>query len=126
MAYGIYAGGHLGPAFALLAVAAGVNLTLHGRPPTAAAWLVAGGLAAYLVGTRVFLATEQETVGRLLRAVAIAATVCLGLLQHVVSPSAVLAVVAVWAVGAAALVSARRTRLLRQLTSNPLSLFHSG
>jgi low temperature requirement protein LtrA len=126
MAYGIYAGGHLGPAFALLAIAAGVNLTLHGHPPTAASWLVAGGLAAYLVGTRAFRNTQETLFGRLLRAFATAATVCIGLLQHVISPSAVLAVIAVWAVGAAALVSLRKPRLLSQLASNPLSLFHSG
>ena len=34
--------------------------------------------------------------------------------------------IAVWAVGAAALVSLRKPRLLSQLASNPLSLFHSG
>src|SRR5262249_45585432 len=36
MAYGLYAGGHLGPAFALLTVAAGVGLTLTGHAATAA------------------------------------------------------------------------------------------
>src|SRR6185312_2603811 len=33
MAYGLYAGGHLSPAFALLTMAAGVSLALSGKAP---------------------------------------------------------------------------------------------
>jgi low temperature requirement protein LtrA len=126
MAYGVYAGGHLSPAFALLAIAAGVNLTLHGHPPTAAAWLISGGLATYLVGTRAFRSAQPRLATQLLRVATVAATVLLGLLGRALGPSGVLAVIALWAVGAAAVVSARRSQMLGRLVADPFSIFHSG
>lgn len=124
MAYGIYAGGHLPTAFALLLVAAGVNLSLHDEPPVAAAWLVSAGLAAYFVGTRGFtVAGEDRWYVRVLRPLAIAATVCLALLHRVLSPATVVVVAAVWAVGAAVIVSLRAPSVMRRLRENPLRLF---
>jgi low temperature requirement protein LtrA len=124
MAYGIYAGGHLPTAFALLLVAAGVNLSLHDDPSVAAAWLVSAGLAIYFVGTRGFtVAGEDRWYVRLLRPLAIAATVCLGLLHRVLSPTTVVVVAAVWAVGAAVIVSLRAPEVMRRLRENPLRLF---
>jgi low temperature requirement protein LtrA len=38
MAYGLYADGHLSPAFSLLAMAAGVSLAITGHASQAAAW----------------------------------------------------------------------------------------
>ena len=124
MAYGIYAGGHLAPAFALLAIAAGVSLSLHGHSSRAAGWFVAAGLAAYLIGTRAFPTMRGTVFGRVLRFVGMAATVCLGLLERVLSPTAVVAAVTLWAVGAAAIVSWRRPGVLSRLSDDPLSLFH--
>lgn len=49
MAYGLYAGGHLVPAFSLLTMAAGVSLVLSGSAHAAAAWFITGGLASYLL-----------------------------------------------------------------------------
>ncbi len=125
LAYGIYAGGHVAPAFALLAVAAGVNLSLHPHPPTGAAWLVSGGLAAYLLGTRAFLSTGSSRFVQLLRLLPIAITVCLALLQAVLIPAGVVAVLAGWSVLAAAIVSYRGPAVLDRIAADPFSLFRS-
>jgi low temperature requirement protein LtrA len=123
VAYGIYAAGHLSPAFALLAIAAGVNLSLHDQPPTAAAWLVSGGLAAYLVGSRAFLSVGRQRFGRLIQVLTLAATVNLAQLHRLLPATAVIAILALWAVGAATIVSARRGGLLARIAANPLSIF---
>ena len=124
-AYGIYAGGHLSPAFALLAIAAGVNLSLHEHPPNVAAWLVSGGLAVYLIGTRAFLTTGHAALGRVLRMLTLATTVCLGFLARTLPPANVVAVVSLWAVGVAIVVSRRQPRLLQRVIDDPLALFRT-
>ncbi len=60
LAYSLYAVGHLMPAFALVLVAGGVNLSLHEPAPHAAAWFTTTGLAMYLAGTRVFSAASRR------------------------------------------------------------------
>jgi low temperature requirement protein LtrA len=116
LAHSLYAAGHLIPAFALLVVAAGVNLSLHEHPPAAASWLTTIGLAAYLAGTRAFTASSNRRwYAVALRFVAMAATVCLALLDRVLVAPAVVAVAAGWAVGAAAIVTAFRGRLAQRL-----------
>ncbi|MDT7800425.1 MAG: hypothetical protein QOI78_3858 [Actinomycetota bacterium] len=125
LAYFLYAGGHLIPAFSLLLVAAGVDLSLHESPPTSAAWFITIGLTTYLTGTRVFATTSQHWYVNVLQFAALAATVCLALLRHVLSAPAVVAVIAVWAVGAAALSSRLRHRTLEDLTSDPAAFFHA-
>ncbi|GAA1742546.1 low temperature requirement protein A [Luedemannella helvata] len=124
MAYGIYAGGHVPPAFGLLLIAAGVNLSLHDAPPTAATWFVSAGLAAYMVGTRGFtLGVERRWYARLLRTLVVVATVCLALLHRVVSAPTVVVLVAVWAVAVAALVTVRGPVVMRHLREHPLRFF---
>jgi len=124
-AYGIYAGGHLGPAFGLLAIAAGVNLSLHEHPPTAAAWLLSVGLAVYLIGTRAFMVTRGRRFGGVVRLLLIASTVGLALLRLVLSPSAVVLVITVWALGFALFVSRTGPDLLRRIAADPLSIFRT-
>jgi low temperature requirement protein LtrA len=123
MAYGLYAGGHLSPAFALLVVAAGVNLLLTDHPPRAAVWLVSAGLAAYLVGTRAVGSTQGGRFARLAGLATVAATVGLALLRPVLTPTGVLVAVAFWAIGVAAFVSAQGPRRLRLVAADPVSLF---
>jgi len=121
MAYAIYAGGHLLPAFSLILMAAGVNLSLNGEPPVASAWLVTGGLASYLAGTRAFTAAGiHHWRARLTGGVAVLATASIAVLHNIMPMPAVIAVTAVWAVGACVLVSRRRVDVLRQLQENPL------
>ncbi|MFC7484678.1 low temperature requirement protein A [Luedemannella flava] len=124
MAYGIYAGGHLPPAFALLLIAAGIDLSLHDDPPVAATWLVSIGLAVYLVGTRGFtIGALPHWYLRALRVLLVTATVCLALLHLLVSPPIVVTIIAVWAVLAAVVVTVRAPIALRRLRENPLHLF---
>jgi low temperature requirement protein LtrA len=126
MAYGLYAGGHLSPAFALLAVAAGVSLALHGEAADAAPWLVTGGVAAYLAGSRALVTPAQVRFGRLLRLLILAATVALALLAQLISAAGVVLVVAVWAAAIGAFVSWRLPQRMAQVTSDPLSYLRSG
>jgi low temperature requirement protein LtrA len=119
----LYAGGHLLPAFALLLVAAGVDLSLHESPPPAAAWFVTAGLAAYLVGTRAYSAGSRRWYAGAAKAAAPAATVCLALLGHVLPAPAVVAVVAVWAAVVAAASAALRHRVLESLGDDPAAFF---
>jgi low temperature requirement protein LtrA len=124
MAYTIYAGGHVLPAFSLLIIAAGVNLSMHENPPDAAAWLVSCGLAAYLFGTRAFTTGTVSGVRvRALRALVIVLTVSLALLYRVMPTVGVVAITAGWAVLAAVVASARSAAVLRQLRDNPLHVF---
>ena len=123
LAYGLYAGGHLGPAFSLLAIAAGVNLVLHEHPTSAAVWLVTAGLGGYLIGTRAVSTTTGNRTGRWLGLALVIATVCLALLQHVIAATGVVAVTAVWAVGIAVVVSRRdRTGCARSRPTRSASL----
>ena len=119
LAHSLYAAGHLTPAFALLVVAAGVYLSLHEHPPAAAAWLTTVGLAAYLAGTRVFASSTRRWYAAALRILAMGATVCLALLERVLVAPAVVAVTALWAVGAATIVTLFRHRFAQHLHPHP-------
>ncbi|MBE8518535.1 low temperature requirement protein A [Amycolatopsis sp. H6(2020)] len=121
LAYSLYAGGHLPPAFALLLMAAGVNLSLHEAPPHAAAWFTTAGLAIYLAGTRVFAAGSHRWYAALARAAALAATVSLAFLDRVLPAPAVVLVIAVWAVGTAAVTAVIRHRSLARLDEDPVA-----
>jgi len=122
LAYGLYAGGHIPPAFALLSVAAGVALSLVDHPPRAAPWLVAGGMALFLAGSRVVLIFGRRR-GQMLQPLVLAGTVCLGLLGRWIGAPGVLVVAAVWAVGLGALVSRQGPEFLRRVIADPLVLF---
>lgn len=126
LAYFLYAGGHLIPAFSLLLVAAGVDLSLHESPPVSAAWFVTAGLTAYLMGTRVFSMRPRKWYVNLLQIAALAATVNLALLRHVLSAPAVVAVIAVWAVISAAISARVRDGVLEDLADNPAAFFHAS
>jgi low temperature requirement protein LtrA len=119
LAYSLYAAGHLPPAFALLMIAAGVNLSLQAPAPTAAAWFVTAGLTIYLIGTRVFAAGPRRWYLALLRVAVLAATVCLALVDRLLPAPGVVAVVAVWAIGAAAMAGRVRHRALDRLGDTP-------
>jgi low temperature requirement protein LtrA len=121
LANNLYAAGHLVPAFSLLAIAAGVNLALHADPPTAAPWLVTGGLTGYIAGTRALSALRRQWYAGLARVLVLAATAGLALLQHVLTAPAVVVVTAGWAAGAAAVVTWSRRGVLRRLGDDPLA-----
>ena len=125
MAYGLYAGGHLGPAFSLLTMAAGVSLVLSGEAPAAAAWFIAGGLASYLLGTRVVVVDRSLRFDSLRRAAVAVATACLAFLEPVISATGVVMVTGAWAVAIAAYVTRRFPGLLKDVTADPLSYFGS-
>ena len=97
LAYLLYAGGHLTPAFSLLLVAAGVGLSFQEHPPGTAAWLMTVGLAVYLGGTRVFSAGSRRWYA---------------------APA--------WAVVCAAAVTALRQGTLRRLLAGPIAFLRSG
>lgn len=123
MAYGLYAGGHLAPAFSLLVVAAGVNLVLTEHPPATAAWLVSAGLGGYLLGTRAVGSLGRWRLSRVIGLVTVAATVCLAFLRPLLTTTGVLAVVTAWAIGVALFVSWQRPARLSRVTADPFSLF---
>ncbi|MGW5720065.1 low temperature requirement protein A [Amycolatopsis sp. NPDC003865] len=126
LAYSLYAGGHLFPAFALLLIAAGVNLSLHESPPQAAGWFTTAGLALYLSGTRVFSAGPAERwYGELARTAAMAATVCLALLGRVLPAPAVIVVIAVWTVGSTFVAAGIRHRALDRFGADPVAFLRS-
>lgn len=126
LAYSLYAGGHLFPAFALLLIAAGVNLSLHESPPQAAGWFTTVGLTLYLSGTRVFSAGPAERWwGGMARIAALAATVCLALLGRVLPAPAVVVVVAAWAVGSTVVASGIRHRALDRFGADPVAFLRS-
>jgi hypothetical protein len=126
MAYGLYAGGHLSPAFALLTIAAGVSLALSGHAPPAAAWFITAGLAVYLVGSRALTTDQFPRLGQLIRAAAVVVTVCLALLRPLISTTGVVLLAAAWAVAIAAYVSWRAPGRLKGIAANPLAYFQPG
>lgn len=106
-AYALYAGGHLIPASALLAVAAGFSLGIGDDPPRASGWLIAAGLTGFVFGTRavaIRATTLRAWAGRLVVA---AGTVCLALLQPLITTTGVLVLATACAVVAALYVSSR-------------------
>ena len=126
LAYSLYAAGHLTPAFALVVIAAGVNLSLHEDPPGTAAWFITAGLTIYLGGTRVFSSGARRWYTPLVRLAAIAATVDLALLERVLIAPAVVAVAAGWAVGAAVVVTVSQRGALRRLEKDPVAFFRDA
>jgi low temperature requirement protein LtrA len=121
LAYSLYAIGHLTPAFSLLVVAAGVSLSLHEEPPSAAPWLITGGLTAYLVGTRSFSTRSESRAVRIGTLAVLVLTACLALLGRFLSAPVVVAIAAVWAVLAAIAVTVLRRRLVARLGDVPLA-----
>lgn len=121
LAYSLYAGGHLTPAFALLLVAAGLNLSLHDSPPAAAAWLLTSGLMIYIAGTRVFSADPGRWYQRVARVASLVVTVNLAHLGRILPAPAVVVVVAVWGVGMTAVSTVVRRRAIESLGDNPLA-----
>jgi low temperature requirement protein LtrA len=124
MAYGLYAGGHLGPAFSLLTMAAGVSLVLSGSAHAAAAWFITGGLASYLLATRAVATDPSARFGELARMAVVAVTVCAAFLEPLITPTGVLLVITAWATAIAAYVTWRFPDRLRGVTADPLSYFH--
>jgi low temperature requirement protein LtrA len=123
MAYGIYAGGHLSPAFALLAMSAGVTLTISGESPSAAAWLITGGLGMYVAGSQVIPGDSVTRVARVLRPAVIPVTICLAFLKPVISITGVVLVAALWAAGIAAYATWRTPARLNVIKADPLTYF---
>lgn len=121
LAYSLYAGGHLLPAFSLLLIAAGVDLSLHEDPPGTAPWFVTVGMAVYFGGTRAFSSSARSAWVRLLRLLATAATVCLALLGLVLPAPGVVVAAAAWAVGAAVLVTVLRRDRLGRVDADPMA-----
>lgn len=126
LAYSLYAGGHLTPAFALLLVAAGMDLSLHESPPPAAAWLLTAGLGAYLAGTRMFAGGTRRWYQRWARVAAVAATVCLAFLDGLLPAPATVVVIAGWGVAAAAVSSVLRRRSAEDFDDDPLAFLLQG
>lgn len=125
LAYSLYAGGHLMPAFSLLLIAGGVNLSLHESPPQAAMWFTTAGVTMYLAGTRVFAVGSRRWYFGLARIAALVATTCLALLDRVLPAPAVVVVIAAWAVGAAAVTAVLRGRTRDRLDDDPLTFLES-
>ncbi|HEX5740064.1 MAG TPA: hypothetical protein VFY17_00740, partial [Pilimelia sp.] len=119
-AYGLYAGGQLGPSFALLVLAAGISLALGSDPPPAAGWLITVGVAGFLAGTRVVAAATARRFGRLFHVAGILGVVFLALLQQWITATGVLVGATAWTVAMAAVVSAQHPHLLRRLAAEPI------
>ncbi|MCK9897209.1 low temperature requirement protein A [Frankia sp. AgB32] len=122
MAYGLYAGGHLSSAFALLCVAMGVSLALGGEAPPPAVWFLTGGFAAYLQSTR-SLSTGLTRFGPLPRLAVVAITVCLAFLEPLVSTTGLVLIVAAWAVAIAAYVTWHAPEHLKNIAADPTVYF---
>jgi low temperature requirement protein LtrA len=123
LAYGLYAGGHLSPAFALLTMSAGVSLVLSGDSPQAAAWFVTGGLAVYLVGTRVVLTSRPVRFERQLRWAVAGATASLAFLTPLITAAGVVLVTTGWAAAVAAYETGRAPGRLKDIVADPLAFF---
>jgi low temperature requirement protein LtrA len=121
LAYSLYAGGHLVPAFALVLMAAGVNLSLQEPAPHAAAWFTTTGLTLYLAGTRVFAGGFRRWYLGLARIALLAATVCLAFLDRVLPAPAVVVVIAAWAVAGTAAATRIRDRALDRFGEDPVA-----
>jgi low temperature requirement protein LtrA len=119
LAYSLYAAGHLVPAFALLMVAAGVNLSLQEPAPPTAAWFVTAGLTVYLIGTRAVADGTRRWYVVLARIAVLAGTVCVALLERVLPAPVVIVVIAVWAVAIAAVAGSIRHKALDRLGDDP-------
>jgi low temperature requirement protein LtrA len=102
MARAIFAVGHMLPSFALLITAAGVGLLLEDDPPHIAAWLACVGVGIYLLGTRVFLASDRRVSG-LARALLLVATFQLARLAPAIGAYAYVWLLAAWVVMCAVL-----------------------
>ncbi|WP_410671512.1 low temperature requirement protein A [Amycolatopsis sp. cmx-4-68] len=121
LAYSLYAGGHLFPAFALVLVAAGVNLSLQEPAPATAAWFTTTGLTLYVAGTRVFSGGFRRWYLGVARIAVLAATVCLAFLGRVLPAPAVVVVIAVWAVAGTAATTRIRHRALDRFGEDPVA-----
>jgi low temperature requirement protein LtrA len=130
MAYGLYAAGHLSPAFALLAMSAGVSLAITGHAPQDSAWFTTGGLAAYLLGSRVMflgktpgLTGKSREFGPLPRLALAAVVVCVALLEPYISAAGVVLVSAVLAIVIAGDLTWRMPGRMQGIAADPLSYF---
>jgi low temperature requirement protein LtrA len=121
LAYSLYAAGHLFPAFALVLIAAGVNLSLQEPAPHAASWFTTIGLTLYLAGTRVFSGGFRRWYLGLARIAVLAATVCLAFLDRVLPAPAVVVVIAAWAVAGTAVATRIRHRALDRFGEDPVA-----
>jgi len=126
LAYSLYAGGHLTPAFALVLVAAGVGLSLHEEPPSSAPWFITVGLTIYFGGTRVFSSGSRRWYAVVGRLAAIAATINLALLAEVVRAPVMVVIAAAWTVVGAVVVSLFRDNALRRLREDPAAYFRDA
>jgi low temperature requirement protein LtrA len=105
MARGLFAVGHMIPAFALLAIASGVGLLLEGGAHEQIAYtLPALGIGFYLLGTRVFMVTTTRAGGAA-RVVLLIATFSLGRFHDTLSAHEYLWLLTAWTVICAALAS---------------------
>ncbi|MEU4247962.1 low temperature requirement protein A [Amycolatopsis sp. NPDC026612] len=126
LAYSLYAGGHLAPAFALLLMAAGVDLSLHEPSPPASAWLLTAGLAIYIAGTRVSAGASARWYQGAARVASLVVTVNLAYLGRILPAPAVVVVVAVWGVGMTAVSTVVRRRDVERLGDDPLAFLLRG
>lgn len=108
VARGVFAVGHVVPAFALILTAAGMRLLLEGDRSANAYWLVSVGLGIYLLGTRALLASGITRAGRVLRLLLVLATFQLARLHLILEPAAYIWTVAGWVVVCAAVAMVRR------------------
>jgi low temperature requirement protein LtrA len=105
MARGLFAVGHMVPAFALLAIASGVGLLLEGETEHTIAYaLPALGIGFYLLGTRVFMVTTTR-VGGVSRVLLLIATFGLGRFHDTLNAHEYLWLLTAWTVICAALAS---------------------
>jgi low temperature requirement protein LtrA len=105
MARGLFAIGHMIPAFALLAIASGVGLLLEGEAPEQLAYtLPALGIGFYLLGTRVFMVTTTRAGGAA-RVLLLIATFSLGRFHDTLNAHEYLWLLTAWTVICAALAS---------------------
>lgn len=121
LAYSLYAGGHLIPAFGLLLIAAGLDLSLREAPPQPAAWFTTAGLTLYLAGTRVFSDGSRRWYHTSARIGVLAATVCLALLARVLPAPVVVVVITAWAVVATVVATGIRHRALDRFGDDPVA-----
>jgi hypothetical protein len=100
-----------------------MSLALSGQAPTAAAWFITAGLAAYLTGSRAMTGDKRVRFGPPLHAAVVVGTACLAFLRPLISVTGVVVVAAVWAAAIAAYVTWRAPDRLKVITADPLSYF---